>query len=145
MKPVKTLISSGTAYPGYKFKVDKPSEKCKVCRFRKVCIENLSLGRIYTVRRAYDKEFDCPLQGKVKLVEVELAKLLIGLESSKIHISAITRYQPDCKNEACAMQKYCINVLGLREGDKIRILREISKLKCPLNRDIRLVEVELLL
>jgi len=126
-----TLLSSKIARKGYVFIHEGGAEECEKCPFRKVCIESLENGRVYEVVKVRDKKHYCKLtEGEVVVVEVKPAKIDVAIEAKKAIEGIIVSYRLKRCEEKCPNIVYCIPI-GLKEGDRIKILKIFESLKCP--------------
>lgn len=124
-----TLVPEGFAKIGRRFLQMEPSDSCLECRFRAVCADKLRPGRIYQVVEILGKKLDCPIHGSVVTVRVEPAPIEALIDSrSALRGSIITYRAPSC-DEPCELIELC-KPIGLRNGDKCRILEVLDKISC---------------
>ncbi|MFX1518903.1 MAG: UPF0179 family protein [Promethearchaeota archaeon] len=140
-EPVITFIAKNLAKPGYKFQHIGESEKCKVCKIYNVCIQPLEVERIYEVVEVLENEFECPIhEEQIKVVRVRETKKEVGIPSSMTFSGATISFQPQDCHEICESRKFCVPA-GLKEGDKVRIIDTIEKVKCREGKEISLALV----
>lgn len=137
-----TLVDYKRAREGYEFTLLSTSGECESCNLRIVCLGNLEEGRKYRVVEVRNKEHDCPIFDKVKVVEVEECTIKGGMEENKVYTGSIVTFEPITCNEIfCENYEYCIPE-GLRAGDECRIEEELGKINCPLGYKLRLVSLK---
>ncbi|MCS7386970.1 MAG: UPF0179 family protein [archaeon GB-1867-005] len=128
-----TLLSEKCARIGYKFIHEGGAEECTNCSLRKVCIENLKVGRVYEVVGVRRKSHICPLhEERVVVVEVVEAAVEAAIEKRLAVEGVIIAYYPILCQETCAFKLLC-QPQGLRDGDKVKIEKLLDEINCPLN------------
>ncbi len=141
---IVSLVPSRLASKGFKFIFEGISEACRKCRLRAACVDGLEEGRVYEVVDInWKKKFGCPLHGEVVVVTLRKAHLTVALPTGLIE-GVVIQYKPiECENILCRNFQYC-NPDGIRQGDKIKVIREIGPIKdgCDRVLDYRLYEVE---
>lgn len=126
--PVITFIAKNLAKSGYKFQHMGDSKQCKTCKMYQVCIQPLEAERIYEVIEVLENEFECPLhEEQIKVVRVKETEKEVGIPTNITFSGATTSFQPQDCTEICEFRKFCVPV-GLKEGDKVRILDIIQRL-----------------
>jgi uncharacterized protein (UPF0179 family) len=106
-----------------------------------VCIQPLEAERIYEVIEVLANEFDCPLhEEQIKVVRVKETEKEIGIPTNITFSGATISFQPQDCTEICEFRKFCVPV-GLKEGDKVRILEIIQKVECGEGNEISIVLV----
>ena len=133
-----TLIGVRQAKEGYAFIHHGPSSLCEDCKYRRVCIESLEVGRIYEVVGIREKIFPCKLhEAGVRVVEVTESGIRAAL-SHKLAIegAVIIFQQQECDMQTCKNYEICVP-RGLLKGDRCRISEIGEKIVCP--KDLLLV------
>lgn len=127
-----TLAPKAFARKGYKFVFEgKVSEECKECPLYNVCIKNLEVGRVYEIVNVRNKKHKCKVYGsEIVVVEVKEADIEALVKTSMAIEGAIISYSPvNCNEYSCPYFKLC-KPLGVKPGDKYKIIRVLEKLKC---------------
>ncbi|ENN96693.1 hypothetical protein J422_00941 [Methanocaldococcus villosus KIN24-T80] len=141
-----TLIGSKLANIGEEFVYLGEVEECKTCKFRKLCHNNLEVGRKYKIVSVRSAEYSCPIhEGGVKVVEVELADIILNIDAKKALEGVVLNYEPiNCGNFNCKNYKFC-HPEGIYEGDKFRIKNVLNeKINCENGKTLKKVIVELI-
>lgn len=132
-KNIITLISCENAKKGYKFIFEgKTFKECKSCPLFKVCVENLERGRVYEVVDVRSKKHKCKaLNTDLAVVEVKEADIEAAIPTSIAVEGALITYRGvDCSEVSCRNYGLC-NPLGLKIGDKCKIIKVYGKISCP--------------
>ena len=131
-KYIVTLVGKGLARVGAKFVHGRAAETCRKCNLYRVCIGNLEEGRVYEVVNVRDKKHYCQLvKDYVYVVDVKEADIEANIKSSMAIEGAIITFKPiECNG--CELSRFC-NPVGLKDGDKCKILKIIEKVSCPKN------------
>lgn len=138
---VITFIAKNLAKPGYKFQHMGDSEQCKTCKMYQVCIQPLETERIYEVIEVLENEFECPLhEEQIKVVRVKETDIEVGIPTNITFSGATISFQSQDCTEICEFRKFCVPV-GLKEGDKVRILDIIQKVECSEGNEISIALV----
>lgn len=137
-----TVVGESQARVGYAFVFNGPAEACFKCKYYKACLEGLEEGRVYAVRSVLDKALDCKLHsGAGRLVEIEEEAIEAAVEEKKAILGALIDFRAvECGNRVCGNRGLC-NPVGLRHGDKCRVVKAGGKVICPLG--FRLLSVRL--
>jgi len=128
-----TLISSENARKGYKFLFEGMlMNECKTCSLSRICIGNLEKGRVYEVINVRGKKHRCKAFNiDLVVVEVKEAEIEAAIHTSLAMEGAIITFKPvNCSNISCNYYELC-NPVGLKNGDKCKIIRIFKKLECP--------------
>lgn len=128
-----TLISLGNVRKGYKFLFEGTiTDECKTCSLSKICIGNLEKGRVYEVINVRGKKYRCKAFNiDLVVAEVKEAEIEATIHTSLAMEGAIITFKPiNCSNISCNYYELC-NPIGLRNGDKCKIVKIFKKLECP--------------
>ena len=146
-----TLVGKSYAELGFKFYFSGPrTDICPTtCRFYNTCMINLSPGKIYSVVKILGIEHMCPYfyhdEDSMALVEVDVSPIDIIMETKKIFLGAVVRFNlMECSEKDCPYSEYCAPISGLVPGEKIKIVEVIKKIgdnKCTGSK-ISIVRVE---
>lgn len=136
-KPIITLVGVKQAKPGFTFLHEGPTETCRQCKYLKVCMENLEMGRIYRVIGLRKKILPCKVhENGVQVVEAMEADIKAAIEARLAFQAAIITFNAqDCINIDCINYEKC-SPNGLINGDKCKILEVDEPIKCPLGRSL---------
>jgi len=136
---ILTLLPKNLAKSGFTFVAGKGDKECKECRFYKTCVENLKVGRIYTVSSVRSIEHQCPIHDSgVKIVEVTESSIEAAIPK-KYAIEGSTGIFSFSCNESCPHHDFCIPD-GIKIGDKYNILSIKEKIDCPIgNHMVRVI------
>lgn len=140
----KSLIPAELAFRGFRFIFEGITDICRSCRLKSACVDGLEEGRVYEVMEIFPKKkFECPLHGKLILVTLRRANIIVALPSGVIE-GATIHYRPiECELVTCKNFQYC-RPDGLKPGDKIRLVKEIGPFKssCSKTSGFKIYEVE---
>jgi len=138
-----TLLEINIAQIGYTFTHVGGTELCSKCSLRKVCVEALEKNVSYEVRKIGTKEHRCLIDNQVMIVcEVEIINNTITVEKQKYLENIIINRQPlKCKEVLCENHEYCVHP-NFSEQSKVKIIKVLNNVKCPLNYDLVLVEAK---
>ncbi|RLE50753.1 MAG: hypothetical protein DRJ31_00260 [Candidatus Methanomethylicota archaeon] len=131
-KRLLTFVGVKQARVGYKFVFEKPLPECKQCDLYHVCMENIEPGRTYVVVGVRSTVHSCPIhEGGVRVVEVQEAEIEAAIKSQiAIEGETITFNPIRCNNTRCPYISLCMPI-GLRQGDRCKVLRVSEKIKDP--------------
>jgi len=137
-----TIIGKNQAKVGYAFLFNKPSSLCIKCKYYKPCMEKLESGRVYVVEKVLNKVFECKLHFEGgKLVEVNEADIEANIEAKLAILGAIIDFHAiKCTSILCENYSKCAP-LGLRNGDKCKIVEVYGKAICPLGVPLSFVRL----
>lgn len=135
-----TLIGEKMAKKGVEFVYIGPLTECRDCKLKTVCF-NLEVGRRYLVRDVRNVKHNCNLhEDGVRVVEVESLPDKVGiLGRLAIDGSVITFEHQKCGNMACENYLYCVPRY-IKKGEKIKIEKILSDIRCPMKHNLRLIE-----
>ena len=126
-----TLIGKALAEEGLEFQYRGPLMECRTCKLKNVCF-NLDEGKWYRITKIRDKEHDCKIHegGKVVTVEVEEIPVPIIISAKNVVEGETITYKPvNCRDAKCEYYPLC-HPIGLREGDKIKIVKVLENVEC---------------
>jgi uncharacterized protein (UPF0179 family) len=136
-----TLVDSKVAHEGYEFVNYGEADECKSCKLQKACL-NLESGRKYRVIEVRDREHDCPVAGKAKVVEVLECDINATLPKKKVFKGSKITFEPvECTNILCRSMKHC-RPEGIETGAPYKIIDSVGKIKCEEGRDLVLVSLK---
>ena len=137
-----TLVSKDKAQVGYTFLYNGPSSSCEGCERYQVCIKNLEEGRVYRVLKVRKRGFPCRLHEEgVVVVEVIESEVPAAIQTKLAIEGAVIPFESlECNDLFCKAYNLCVPV-GLKEGDRCKIIEVKGTVKCP--RGLRLTEVSL--
>ena len=123
-----TLIGEDLAKVGLSFVFDGPADVCEQCRFKASCVDNLEIGRKYTITNVKDIAQKCEVHdgGTVLAVEVEKSDIECFIDTKKVFIGSSINFTPPECDEECNLHKHCFPD-GLIEKDKCIILKDLGK------------------
>lgn len=126
-----TVVNENNAKIGYEFVKQGLSEECLKCPLKHVCIDRLEEGRIYQVVMIRKKEHYCKLiNSKVRVVGVIESNVVCTIPTKMAFEGAIITYNRiKCDEVKCTNLMKC-NPIGLKNGDKCRVVRRIGKADC---------------
>ncbi|EHP84887.1 UPF0179 family protein [Methanotorris formicicus] len=140
-----TLIGSKLAKMGNEFVYMGILEECETCKFKRICHDNLEVGRRYKIVSVRSANHQCKIhEDGVKVVEVVPAEFVIMVEAKKALEGVTLTHNPiNCENVFCENYIYC-NPEGIDEGDRYKILSVMNeKIKCEKGRSLRKVVITL--
>ncbi|ADN51347.1 UPF0179 family protein [Vulcanisaeta distributa] len=133
-KRVMTLIGKEQAVVGKTFRLYSVPNECRQCRLFNICVARLKPGRVYRIIEV--KHVGLPQPNKCLLTGEDMVPIIaeelpiIVPIPSKLFIEGVvityTRSLITC-NDA---KKYLPGDNVLRDGTKIKIVRETSRIKC---------------
>ena len=138
-----TLLAKNIAKIGYKFTHMGGTEVCLKCILRKVCVEALEKNVSYEVKKISTKEHSCLIDDQIMIVcEVEETNNIITVESQKYLENIIINRKPlECNEILCENYECCIHS-NFNEQSKVKILKILKKVSCPLDYNLVLVEAK---
>lgn len=137
-----TMIDARKASQGYVFINYGTPEDCLGCSLLRVCAGNLESRRKYRVKAVRDKEHECNIAGRVRVVEVEEEASLGAISKLRAYLGAKVEYEPvSCSKIFCENYKYCVPE-GLKEGDNCRVEEVLKNLECGIGLNLQLVTLK---
>ena len=138
---VISLVPKDVAEEGYQFTHLGGTETCKECKLLPVCVNSLEIGSTYEVTQVREKEHNCLIDNS-KMVVCELKELndQISVKYQKyLENIVLTREPIDCLEVLCEYHENCVSD-KYHETTKIKVLRNLGKIKCPLKHQLVLIE-----
>ncbi|BDR91251.1 UPF0179 family protein [Vulcanisaeta souniana] len=143
-KRIMTLISKEQAVVGKTFRLYSIPDECRRCKLFNLCVSRLKPGRVYRVVDV--KHVGLPQTNKCLLTGEEMVPIiveelpLIIPVPAKLFIEGVvityTKSDIVCDNA----KKYLPNEQVLKEGTRVKIVRETGRVKCD-NENYVLAEV----
>jgi uncharacterized protein (UPF0179 family) len=139
-RPTITLVGVKQAREGFKFIHQGASELCEGCQYRRVCIDNLVIGRLYSVVKTRTQVFPCRLHDEgVQVVEVVEAETEASIDQKYAFEGATIEFCPqDCELVNCMNYERCVPY-GLKKGDRCQIIKLVGAVTCPVSRQLVVV------
>ncbi len=131
-RSIITIVGKEQARTNFKFIFHGHSSDCRVCKYRKACLDNLEQGRIYSIVKVTKKDLECRLHGgKGRVVEVVEDTIEVAVEARMAIQNALIEFDPiRCNLLKCENYEKCTPI-GLFDGDKCKIIKIVSTLECP--------------
>lgn len=126
-----TIVGNKQAREGFTFIHRGPAEKCVECRFRKVCLENLEINRVYEVVGVRERQLSCSIhEDGAQVVEVQEASAKTTIPRRGAFEGATFTYKPRrCEKADCENYELC-HPLGLQLGDRCKVVEVTGKIDC---------------
>ncbi len=139
---VLTLIPKFVAERDYEFIHLGGIEICENCSLKTVCINSIKVHHSYKVIEVRKKEHKCPIDDSVMLVcDVQETKTIISVLNQKfLEGIVLSRKKLECNETLCEYYENCLHPL-FNEETKVKVMKIIKKIDCPLNYNLMLVEV----
>jgi hypothetical protein len=131
-----TLLPERVAKVGYRYYIIK-NKFCEPCKLKKICQDKLVENRIYEVvkkikRDAHDQLYCILVNETVVPVQIKMAYIKVNLLTRRAKEGVNTRYENiDCNNYNCKFRNECFPI-GLRDKDKIMVIKVYGTIPCPL-------------
>ncbi|MFW9851360.1 MAG: UPF0179 family protein [Candidatus Thorarchaeota archaeon] len=137
------MLEKSIAKIGYTFTHMGGTEVCSKCSLRKVCVEALEKNVSYEVQKIGTKEHRCLVDDQIMILcEVEETNSIITVENQKYLENIIINRKPlNCNEIFCENYEHCINP-SFHEQSKVKILKILNKVNCPLDYNLVLVEAK---
>ncbi len=139
-----TLVPVELAKPGYRFTFLGPNKgiECAGCPVQKLCF-NLQAGAMYEVMEVRNVRHPCELhdEGRVAAVKVQRAGFQTSLAPKHLKGTAATWTPIDCGYPECKNWKLC-HPMGVAPGVRYAIDKVGKKIDCPMNYDIKVVDLK---
>ena len=128
---VITLLGVGQARVGVRFLHEGATSLCEGCKYSNVCLGNIEEGRVYVVEEVLENILPCPVhEGGVRAVRVVEADILTAIPVEVAVEGAVIRLKfRKCDELDCPNRNLCYP-LGLKDGDKCKILELGEKVEC---------------
>ncbi|MGA1794133.1 MAG: UPF0179 family protein [Thermoplasmatota archaeon] len=127
-----SLIGIALAVEGMTFTYLGPTPECEPCKLSKIC-QNLTPGRRYVLIKIRDKEHECPIheKGKVIAVEVEELPMELSIPDRKALDSAVVTLDLEaCSFRWCPNNRLC-RYDNVPKGTKVFLSSVHEELECP--------------
>ncbi|MHA1218445.1 MAG: UPF0179 family protein [Candidatus Heimdallarchaeaceae archaeon] len=136
-----SFVPKDVAKLGYCFIHQGETQTCKNCQFIQVCIEQLEIGSSYEVVDIRGKEHPCLIDNGIMIVcEVQKISDVIAIEKQKYLNNLITTRKPiNCSEILCENYDFCVPI-KYTESSKIKIIKSMKDINCPLGYNLVLVE-----
>jgi len=140
---VITLVGKNIAKIGYSFTHLGGTEICEKCPLLKVCVDPLEKSSTYKITNIREKEHICLIDNQTMVVcDVEETNDTITVENQKfLENIIIKRNSVKCKEILCEYYDNCIHP-RYNKMEKVKIMKLIKDVNCPINLDLVLVEVK---
>ncbi|MCE7741647.1 MAG: hypothetical protein GOP50_04250 [Candidatus Heimdallarchaeota archaeon] len=140
---VISLVPKGVAQKGYQFTHLGSTQTCQKCNLLSVCVNSLETGSTYEVIQVREKEHPCLIDNSMMVVcELKQKNDKISVRQQKyLDNVVVTRETIDCVEILCENYDYCVSE-KYSKTTKIKILKNLGKINCPLNYQLVLVEGE---
>lgn len=138
---VISLIPKSVAQKGYQFIHLGGTETCQKCQFLAVCVNSLEKGSTYEVTKVREKEHPCMIDNTMMIVcELKQINDKLSVKHQKyLDDVIVTRDLIDCTEVLCDNYDFCI-LDKYSTTTKVKILKVIKEMKCPLGYKLVLVE-----
>ena len=135
-----TIVGWNQAKEGFRFLHEGPLKECEDCNLFNVCMMNLEPKRVYEVIEVREKEFPCKFHEKgARVVRVVESDYKVAIERKYSFPGGIITYKPqDCKEASCDNYVKCAP-LGLKKGDRGKLMELLGPIQCPLEHPLILV------
>ncbi len=141
---VISLVSKDVSEVDYKFTHMGSVEICNKCPLKKVCVDSLKENNNYIITNVKRKEHSCLIDGRKMVVcEVKEIKPRVSVRKQK-HLEGMTikRKPLECNEILCEHYSVHCCLVGFDKEMKIKIIKELEEIQCPLKYDLVLVEAE---
>ena len=139
---VITLLPKSVAEVGYEFTHLGKTQICNRCSLLKVCVDALKEDYTYKVTNVRKKEHECLIDNQIMVIcEVEEANDIISVKKQKfLENIIVNRDSIACQEILCKHYENCVSPI-YEQQTKVKIVRVIEDIKCPLKYELVLVEV----
>ncbi len=138
---VISLIPKNVANKGYQFTHLGGTETCQKCKFLTVCVNSLEVNFTYEVTQIREKEHPCLIDNSMMVVcEVKEINDMLSVKHQKYLDDVILTREPiECVEILCENYDFCVSS-KYNKPTKIKILKNLGKIDCPLSYQLVLVE-----
>lgn len=138
---VISLVPKAVAKKGYQFTHVGGTETCQKCKLLSVCINSLEIGSTYEVTKIRENEHICLIDDSIMAVcEVIQKNDLLSVKYQKYLDGVVLTREPiECIELLCENYDYCVSP-KYNKPAKIKIMKNLAKLKCPLDYNLVLTE-----
>lgn len=136
-----SFVPKDVARIGYKFSHQGGTQTCKKCQYLQVCIQQLEVGSTYEILEVRNKEHPCLIDNGIMIVcEVKKINDTISIKTQKYIENLISTREPiECNEVLCENYDYCVSIKYNRVS-KIKIIKKMEDIQCPLGYNLVLVE-----
>ena len=136
------MIGKPQAIKGERFEYLGPIDECKDCQLFNVCHLNLEPNRVYEVVKVRNKLHPCAVHAdEVQVIEVEEPPREVLIDSRKAMEGVTISYKRDpCNSINCVHYQKC-QPTGIKDSDRLRILKVITPKAIECEKSRRLKEV----
>jgi len=140
---VITLIPKSVAKVNYRFTHFGGVEICEKCPLKNVCIDSLKINKIYEIKSIRKKEHNCLIDNSKMIVcDVTNCNPIITIPDERVMEGVIiTRSVSNCNEILCENYQKCLPY-GFDKITKVKVLRIIRQVECPLNYALKEIEAE---
>ena len=126
-----TLVGVRQAQIGYAFIHQGSSSCCEGCKYFRICIQNLEVGRIYRIVGLRENIFQCENhETGVRVVEVTESDIYTIIPHKQAVKGAVITFHPQsCDVQSCENHNLCVP-RGLFEGDRCFLLEIGESVVC---------------
>lgn len=138
---VITLVEKSIAKIGYTFTHVGETQICEICLLRHVCVNSLEKNKSYIIKSIMGKEHTCLIDdSKMIVCNVEEANYKITIQNTKFLDNIVVKRESiNCKEIICEYYENCLHP-NFEDQTKIKIIRKIKEIKCPLDFNLILIE-----
>lgn len=138
---VISLIPKNAAKVGYQFTHLGGTKTCQECKFLSVCVGSLDVGSTYEIIIVREKEHPCLIDNGLMVVcELEEKNDFVTVRDQKfLENIVLTREPIDCTEVFCNNYEHCVST-KYDLTTKIKVLKNLGKIDCPLGYQLVLVE-----
>jgi hypothetical protein len=135
-----TLIGEKIAKKDIEFIYIGPNNECRNCKLKTVCF-NLKVGRKYKITNIRDKKHNCNVhEGTAVVVEVQELPIKTSIDKKYTKGSKTKIEKDECENIGCEYYEICST--AVQKDKKYKVSKIIEKIKCPIDYDLQIVELE---
>ncbi|MHA1223128.1 MAG: UPF0179 family protein [Candidatus Heimdallarchaeaceae archaeon] len=141
-----TLIDKAVAKEGYRFTHLGGTKICQTCPLAKVCVDSLKINTTYIVSKVRPKQHICKIckidNIVMSICEVEEATNILAVKNQKFLDNIVILREPlECQEILCENYDFCISA-SFNKPTKVKVLKTIKKISCPLEYDLVLIEAK---
>ncbi|MCG2863362.1 MAG: UPF0179 family protein [Vulcanisaeta sp.] len=133
-KRIMTLISKEQAVVGRTFRLYSIPNECRECRLFNICVSRLKLGRVYRIVEVrhvgLPQPNKCLLTGEDMVPVIVEEQPIIAPIPVNLFIEGVTITYTKPRVICDELRMYVPNDQVLREGVKIKLLKELGRVRC---------------